>query len=70
MMKSDSAPDPDLRAARLEAIKHDAADLSSLGTAMQADLQLLKKGMLAKDLESNLRRMEKLAKRLRQEINP
>jgi hypothetical protein len=70
MMRSDSPPDLDLRAARLEAIHHDAADLSTLSASVQSDLQQLQKGLLAKDLDQKLKKMEKLAKRLRQEMTP
>jgi hypothetical protein len=70
MMRPDSAPDLDLRAARLQAIDHDATDLSVLSTSLQSDLQQLHKGLFSKDLGDRLRRMEKLAKRLRQEVTP
>jgi hypothetical protein len=36
---------------------------------MQSDLSQLRKGMLSKELEQNLKKMEKLAKKLRQEVS-
>ena len=36
---------------------------------MQSDLSQLRKGVLSKELEQNLKRMEKLAKKLRQEVS-
>ena len=57
-------------AARAQAIQQEAHDLSTLSSSVQADLQQLQKGMLAKDLHDKLKRMEKLAKRLRQDMEP
>jgi len=62
--------DADLRAARVQAIQHDAQQLSELNSALQSQLQQLQKGMLARDLAENLRKAEKLAKKLRQEVAP
>lgn len=53
---------------RQQAINRDAEDLSALSSAMQSDLSRLQKGMLPRDLARNLKKMEKLAKRLRQEV--
>ena len=54
---------------RLQNINHDAEELSALSTLMQSDLSQLRKGMLPKELEQNLKKMEKLAKMLRQEVS-
>lgn len=62
--------DFDLRAIRLQAIHQHAAELSALSVSLQSDLQQLQKGMLAKDLAANLKKMEKLSKKLRQEVAP
>jgi hypothetical protein len=62
------APEPNLRAARVQAVHQDASELSALSASMQSDLQKLQKGMLVKDLSENLKKMEKLSKRLRREI--
>jgi hypothetical protein len=55
---------------RLEAIHRDAQELSELQSALQEQLQLLQKGMLHKDLAENLKKTEKLAKKLRGEVTP
>jgi hypothetical protein len=62
--------DLDSRAFRLQAIHKDAEDLSTLSAELQSDLQQLQKGVLSKDLADNLKRMEKLSKKLRQEVTP
>lgn len=62
--------DLDLRAFKLQAMHEDAKNLSALSAQLQSDLQQLQKGMLAKDLAQNLKKMEKLAKKLRQEVAP
>src|SRR5689334_12603304 len=58
----------DLRAIRLQAIHEDAHRLSDLSISLQSDLQQLQKGMLTKDLAENLKKIEKLSKKLRQEV--
>ena len=63
-----ASPEPSLRAARLTALQHDANELSSLTTSVQSDLQKLQHGMLVKDLNENLKKMEKLSKKVRREI--
>jgi hypothetical protein len=55
---------------RIEAIHRDAQELSQLESALQEQLQLLQKGILHKDLAENLKKTEKLAKKLRQEVTP
>jgi hypothetical protein len=55
-------------AARLQAFNHDAEELSALSASVQADLQQLRKGLLAKDLHEKLKKMEKLSKRLRRDM--
>ena len=52
------------------AVKQDAEDLSELSSAIQPDLENLQKGMLSKDLHEKLKKLEKLAKRLRQDVEP
>ena len=54
---------------RLQSINQDAEELSALSTLMQSDLSQLRKGVLSKELEQNLKKMEKLAKKLRQEVS-
>jgi hypothetical protein len=70
MMKSDTPPDLNQQAVRLAAIHQDADDLAALSTSLQSDLQQLQKGMLSKDLTEKLKKVEKLSKRLRQEVTP
>ena len=60
----------DARTARLRTLHHDAQELQTLSASVQSDLEQLGKGLLAKDLQANLKKMEKLSKRLRQEMNP
>ena len=60
----------DTRAARLQTVHHDAQELRNLSASVQSDLEQLGKGLLAKDLQAKLKKMEKLSKRLRQEMNP
>jgi hypothetical protein len=62
--------DLDSRAFKLQAIHQDAQDLASLSAQLQTDLQKLQKGLLPKDLAQNLKRMEKLSKKLRHEVAP
>jgi hypothetical protein len=70
MMRPDSPPELDPRAARLQAAHRDAADLYTLSASLQSDLAQLQKGLLAKDLPRKLKQVEKLSKRLRQEMEP
>ncbi len=58
----------DARVMRLQAIHEDAEHLSALSSSLQSDLQQLQKGMLTKDLAENLKKIEKLSKKLRQEV--
>jgi hypothetical protein len=57
-------------ALRLQAINQDAEELSALTASLQSDLLQLRKGLLTKDLTPTLKKMEKLAKKLRQEVSP
>jgi hypothetical protein len=52
------------------AVRQDAQDLSELSSSIQDDLDKLQKGMLTKDLHEKLKKLEKLAKRLRQDVEP
>jgi hypothetical protein len=62
------APGPDVKAARLQALQNDANELSTLSASVQVDLQKLQHGMLVKDLNENLKKMEKLSKKVRREM--
>jgi hypothetical protein len=66
--QSATSPAPDVRAARLAAFHHDVSELSALSSSVQSDLQKLQRGMLVKDLNQNLKKLEKLSKKVRREI--
>jgi hypothetical protein len=55
---------------RARAIEQEAQDLSELSNSIQEDLQKLEKGVLSKNLHDKLKKMEKLAKHLRQNVEP
>jgi hypothetical protein len=55
---------------RARAVRQEAQDLSELSSALQPDLENLQRGMLNKDLHEKLKKLEKLAKRLRQDVEP
>jgi flagellar motor protein MotB len=62
--------EPDAAAALRQTIHRDAEELSTLSESVKADLQQLRQGMLAKDLDEKLKKMEKLSKKLRREVKP
>ncbi len=51
-------------------LKAEAAELQRLADLLPAQIDQVAKGELPKDLNENLKRVEKLAKRLRTEITP
>ncbi len=55
---------------RARAVKQEAEDLSELSNSIQGDLEKLQKGMLTKDLHDKLKKLEKLAKHLREDVAP
>jgi hypothetical protein len=63
-----AAPDP--RATQMLIVRQDMEELSALSATVQAELQQLRKGLLAKDLDKDLKRMEKLSKKLRRDMQP
>jgi len=67
-MRPDSVPELNSEAYRLQAIYKDTEEFSALSTSLQTDLQQLQKGVLVKDLNQRLKKMERLAKRLREEV--
>ena len=69
-VRAEPPREADLRATRLQVIHEDAEHLSALSISLQSDLQQLQKGMLTKDLAENLKKIEKLSKKLRQEVAP
>lgn len=50
-------------------MQHDARELATLARSIPPDIDLTAKGLLAKDLASRLKKIEKLAKQLRGEIS-
>jgi hypothetical protein len=66
--KEPTSAEFDARAVRFQSIQRDAEELSGLSASVQSDLQQLGKGLLAKDLDVRLKKMEKLSKKLRQEL--
>jgi len=51
-------------------LQHEVQELSSLAQDLTQDIDAVNRGLLPKDTVSKLKRMEKLAKRLRKEIAP
>ena len=56
------------QAAKMLVVRQDANELLALSASVQSDLQRLQQGVLVKDLNNNLKKMGKLSKKLRQEI--
>ncbi len=54
----------------LDKLKHDADELAALAQSVPPDVEQTAKGVLPKDLGSKLKRIEKLAKQLRSQLNP
>ena len=50
-------------------MQRNADELASLARTIPPDIELTAKGLLAKDLASRLKKIEKLAKQLRSEIS-
>jgi hypothetical protein len=53
-----------------EKLKRDADELAALAKSIPLAVDQTTKGTLPKDLNDNLKRIEKLAKQLRNEVNP
>jgi hypothetical protein len=51
-------------------LKHDADELASLAQSIPNDVDATARGILPKDLNDKLKRIEKLAKHLRSDLNP
>lgn len=51
-------------------LRADAAELRTLTAAVQSQVDQVSNGMIPKDMSDNLKKIEKLAKHLRNEINP
>ena len=66
-MASAPHPNPKVDAAQLN---RDAAELAELAETIRGQIDQVAKNELPKDLNNNLRRIEKLAKHLRSEVSP
>jgi len=51
-------------------LQRDAKELASLAQLIPSEVEQLKSGRLPKDLDGQLKRIEKLSKQLRREISP
>jgi predicted phage-related endonuclease len=67
-MRPDPPPQVDQRAVLQRAIHEDAEKLTALSNSLKTDLDQLQKGMMSKELSQKLKQLEKLSKRLRQEV--
>jgi hypothetical protein len=54
----------------LAKLKHDADELAALAQMVPPEIDQTTKGVLPKDLSEKLKRIEKLAKQLRNQLNP
>jgi len=63
-------PQPVRRKIDTEQIKRDADELAKLTEEVPPDVERAGKGVISKDLTERLKRIEKLAKQLRRELNP
>jgi hypothetical protein len=63
-------PSPLRRKIDTQQIKRDADELAKLTEEVPPDVERAGKGVLSKDLNERLKRIEKLAKQLRRELNP
>jgi len=68
LIEGEPSPETDFQAARRQAIHEDATELSLVSASVQADLQQLHQGVLVKGLHENLKKMERLSKKLRKEM--
>lgn len=68
--QTDPPRQPKPRAADPEHLKNDAAELRELADALPASIDQVARGVLPRNLGENLKRIEKLAKHLRSEVNP
>ncbi len=64
-----TAPKPHLRVDPLQ-LQREAREVSELAKSLPADMDYVSKGLLPKDTIEKLKRIEKLSKRMRGEINP
>lgn len=67
-----NVPPPISRHANVDVTKlrHDADELASLAQSIRPDVDATAQGLLPKDLDQKLKRIEKLAKQLRSALTP
>ena len=67
-----SAPAKQARVSRTDPLRlqREARDLADLAQTVPLDVDKVNQGLLAKDASEKLKRIEKLAKRLRSEMTP
>jgi hypothetical protein len=64
------APSPPAQNVTAAQVLQQADEMLSLAQQVRADAERATQGVLAKDLKDNLKRIEKLSKRLREELAP
>jgi hypothetical protein len=64
-------PTPAEMQARLRGaqVQKDAKELSELSSSLPADMEAIRQGALPKDMAEKLKKLEKLSKRLREELS-
>lgn len=65
-----SVPPPQIIATKPKNLQEDADHLAKLAQSIPGDCDRVGKGMLPKDMIQKLKQIEKLSKRLRNELNP
>jgi hypothetical protein len=68
--QTDAPSQPRRQASDPARLKVEAAELRDLADGVPAAVDQVAKGMMPKDLGENLKKIEKLAKHLRSEVNP
>jgi len=68
----EKGPPANLRPARFNAVKarQQAQELADLAQKIRGEVALVSKSVLPKDLERDLKRVQKLAKQLREQVSP
>ena len=69
VQKHASPEDMRARVARIQ-LQKDSKELADLCASLPADLNQVQQGLLPKDIDKKLRRLEKLSKSVREELTP
>jgi len=67
---NDNAPLQTHPSVDLSELKREAEELAKLSQSLPPDIEALSKGLLPKDLNDKLKRIEKLSKKLRSQLVP